>query len=71
MIAMFDFIHDLPTLLEGLRVVKSSLNKDDVFLLMGIECTDDPIDNKGPLTLFQLGISLHFCMKTALGRSGD
>ena len=56
---------------DGLEVVRKSLSKDGVFLLMDIEATDDPMDNEGPLTLFKLGMSLHFCMTTAMGQGGD
>ena len=38
---------------------------------MDIEATDDPIDNDGPLTLFKLGMSLHFCMTTAMSQGGE
>ena len=41
-----------------------------VFLLMDIEATDDPMDKSGPLTLFKLGMSLHFCMTTAMWQGG-
>lgn len=70
-VATFDLIHDLPMPGEGLEVVRKSLSKDGVFLLMDIEATDDPMDNEGPLTLFKLGMSLHFCMTTAIGQGGD
>ena len=70
-VATFDLIHDLPSPLDGLKVVKKSLNVGGVFLLMDIEATDDPMDNEGPLTLFKLGMSLHFCMTTAMWQGGD
>ena len=38
---------------------------------MDIESADDPIDNSGPLTLFKLGMSLHFCMPTAMSQRGE
>lgn len=37
---------------------------------MDIEATDEPIDNDGPLNIFKLGISPHFCMTTAMWQSG-
>lgn len=37
---------------------------------MDIEATDEPIDNDGPLNIFKLGISLHFCMTTAMWQGG-
>ena len=38
---------------------------------MDIEASDDPMDNCGPLTLFKLGMSLHFCMTTAMWQGGE
>ena len=69
-VAAFDLIHDLPDPEEGLSVIKASMKKAGIFLLMDIESTDDPIDNSGPLTLFKLGMSLHFCMTTAMSQGG-
>ena len=69
-VAAFDLIHDLPDPEEGLRVIRDSMKKDAIFLLMDIESTNDPIDNSGPLTLFKLGMSLHFCMTTAISQGG-
>ncbi len=70
-VAAFDLIHDLPDPEEGLRVIKTSMKLGGTFLLMDIEATDDPIDNDGPLTLFKLGMSLHFCMTTAMSQGGE
>ena len=70
-VAAFDLIHDLPDPEEGLRVIKSSMKSSAVFLLMDIDSTDDPMDNRGPLTLFKLGMSLHFCMTTAISQGGE
>ena len=69
--ATFDLIHDLPDPEEGLRVIRNSLKNGGTFLLMDIEATDDPMDNCGPLTLFKLGMSLHFCMTTAMWQGGE
>ena len=41
------------------------------FLLMDIKCTEDPIDNEGPMTAFKFGASLHFCMTTSLAHNGE
>ena len=60
----------LPMPRDGFEVVRKSLSKDGVFLLMDIEATDDPMDNEGPLTLFKLGMSLHFCMMWVMGTVG-
>ena len=53
-----------------LQLSKKLLKSDGVFPLMDIEATDDPIDNDGPLNVFKLGISLHFCMITAMWQGG-
>jgi 2-polyprenyl-3-methyl-5-hydroxy-6-metoxy-1,4-benzoquinol methylase len=70
-VATFDLIHDLPDPEDGIRVIRNSLKKGGTFLLMDIEATDDPMDNSGPLTLFKLGMSLHFCMTTAMWQGGE
>ena len=47
------------------------MKDDGLFLLMDIKCTDDPIDNEGPMTAFKFGASLHFRMPTSLANDGE
>ena len=47
------------------------MKDNGLFLLMDIKCTDDPIDNEGPMTAFKFGASLHFCMTTSLANDGE
>ncbi len=56
----FDLIHELPNPALGLETLKHSMAKDEMFLLMDIEATKNPVDNPGSYGVFKLGISLHF-----------
>ncbi|MSR14246.1 MAG: SAM-dependent methyltransferase [Gammaproteobacteria bacterium] len=70
-VATFDVIHDMADPRGGFRTVRQACKDDGIYLLMDIECTDDPADNIGPFAVFKLGASLHFCMTTSLGQGGE
>ena len=70
-VAAFDLIHDLPHPGEGIQAIKNAMKDNGLFLLMDIKCTEDPIDNEGPMTAFKFGASLHFCMTTSLAHDGE
>jgi SAM-dependent methyltransferase len=69
-VATFDVIHDMADPYGGVCAVRKSCKPDGVYLLMDIDCTDDPADNTGPFSVFKLGASLHFCMTTSLSQGG-
>lgn len=70
-VAAFDLIHDLPHPGEGIKAINDAMIENGMFLLMDIKCTEDPVDNEGPLTPFKFGASLHFCMTTSLANNGE
>lgn len=70
-VATFDVIHDMADPRGGLRAVRGACKDDGIYVLMDIDCTDDPADNTGPLAVFKLGASLHFCMTTSLAQGGE
>ncbi|MBQ0721521.1 MAG: methyltransferase domain-containing protein [Gammaproteobacteria bacterium] len=69
-VATFDLIHDMADPKGGLKALRQACKDDGIYVLMDVDCTDDPADNQGPLALFKLGASLHFCMTTSLGQGG-
>lgn len=71
LVATFDVIHDMADPRAGLRAVRRACKDDGIYVLMDIDCTDDPADNTGPLAVFKLGASLHFCMTTSLAQGGE
>lgn len=68
-VATFDVIHDMADPKGGIRALRQACKDDGVYVLMDIDCTDDPADNEGPLAVFKLGASLHFCMTTSWPRA--
>lgn len=69
-VATFDLIHDMADPKGGLRALRQAVKDDGIYILMDIDCTDDPADNEGPMAVFKLGASLHFCMTTSLAQGG-
>lgn len=69
-VATFDLIHDMADPKGGLKSLRQAVKEDGIYVLMDVDCTDDPIDNHGPLAVFKLGASLHFCMTTSLAQNG-
>jgi SAM-dependent methyltransferase len=70
-VATFDVIHDMADPRAGMRVARNACKDDGIFVLMDIDCTEDPADNSGPFAVFKLGASLHFCMTTSLAQGGE
>lgn len=70
-VATFDVIHDMADPRGGIRALRRAVKDDGIYVLMDIDCTDDPADNSGPLAVFKLGASLHFCMTTSLAQGGE
>ena len=69
-VATFDLIHDMADPRGGLKALRQACKDDGIYVLMDVDCTDDPADNEGPLAVFKLGASLHFCMTSSLGQGG-
>jgi 2-polyprenyl-3-methyl-5-hydroxy-6-metoxy-1,4-benzoquinol methylase len=69
-ISTFDVIHDAVDPVGLLRGIRSGLSDDGCFLLLDINCADDPLDNEGPLACLFYGFSLTYCMTTSLAHGG-
>jgi SAM-dependent methyltransferase len=69
-VSALDLIHDIADPINGMKTLRRALKDDGLFMLMDIECEEDPADNEGPLAVFKLGASLHYCMTTALAQDG-
>ncbi len=70
-VATFDVIHDMADPEAGLRVLRESVADDGVYLLMDVDCENDPADNEGPMAVFKFCASLHYCMTTAMANGGE
>jgi SAM-dependent methyltransferase len=69
-ISTFDVVHDSVdpgALVSGIR---RSLNDGGSYLMLEINCQDDPADNVGPLATVMYGFSVLYCMTTSLAHGG-
>ena len=71
LITTFDVVHDAVDpggLVNGIR---EGLKDDGAYLMLEINCADDPADNVGPLASLFYGFSIFYCMTTSLAHGGD
>jgi SAM-dependent methyltransferase len=66
----FDVIHDAVDPVGLLTGIRSGLADDGHYLLLDINCADDPVDNQGPLAALFFGFSVTYCMTTSLAHGG-
>lgn len=69
-VSTYDVVHDAVDpvgLLEGIR---RGLEDDGTYLMLEINCADDPADNVGPLAALFYGVSMIYCMTTSLAHGG-
>ena len=66
----FDVIHDAVDPVGLLKGIRSGLADDGHYLLLDINCCDDPTDNVGPLASLFYGFSVTYCMTTSLAGGG-
>ena len=69
-ISTFDVIHDAVDPVGLLKGIRSGLAEDGHYLLLDINCADDPADNEGPLAALFYGFSVTYCMTTSLANGG-
>ena len=69
-ISTFDVIHDAVDPVGLLRGIRSGLADDGHYLLLDINCADDPAENEGPLSALFYGFSVTYCMTTSLANGG-
>ena len=69
-ISTFDVIHDAVDPVGLLKGIRSGLADDGHYLLLDINCSDDPVENQGPLAALFYGFSVTYCMTTSLAHGG-
>jgi SAM-dependent methyltransferase len=70
LITAFDVLHDAADPPALLRSVHDALSPDGTFLLMEMNCADEPRENVGPVGTLMYGISMLYCMSTSLAAGG-
>ena len=69
-ISTYDVVHDAVDPVGLLKGIRSGLADDGHYLLLDINCADDPVDNQGPLAALFYGFSVTYCMTTSLAGGG-
>ena len=69
-ISIFDVVHDAVDPSALLRGIRRSLADDGRYLMLEINCADDPADNQGPIATLMYGFSVLYCMTTSLAHGG-
>jgi 2-polyprenyl-3-methyl-5-hydroxy-6-metoxy-1,4-benzoquinol methylase len=70
-ITTFDVIHDAVDPAGLLTAIRGGLADDGDYLLLDINCADDPLENVGPLAALFYGFSVTYCMTTSLAHGGE
>jgi SAM-dependent methyltransferase len=70
-ITTFDVIHDAVDPVGLLKGIREGLKEDGSYVLLDINCADDPADNEGPLATMFYGFSVFYCMTTSLAHGGE
>jgi SAM-dependent methyltransferase len=69
-ISTYDVVHDAVDPVGLLKGIRSGLADDGHYLLLDINCADDPVENQGPLAALFYGFSVGYCMTTSLANGG-
>jgi 2-polyprenyl-3-methyl-5-hydroxy-6-metoxy-1,4-benzoquinol methylase len=69
-ISTFDVVHDAVDPGALLRGIRRSLADEGTYLMLEINCADDPADNQGPIATLMYGFSVLYCMTTSLAHGG-
>jgi SAM-dependent methyltransferase len=69
-ISTFDVVHDAVDPAGLLAGIRRSLAEDGTYLLLEINCSDDPAENQGPISTLMYGFSVLYCMTTSLAHGG-
>lgn len=70
-ITTFDVIHDAVDPHGLLRSIRKALKPAGIYLLLEINCADEPAGNAGPLGAMFYGFSVYYCMTTSLAHNGE
>ena len=69
-ISTFDVVHDAADPAGLVAGIRRSLADDGSYLMLEINCADDPADNTGPVASVMYGFSVLYCMTTSLAQGG-
>jgi SAM-dependent methyltransferase len=69
-ISTFDVVHDAVDPAALVAGIRRSLTDDGTYLMLEMNCADDPAANVGPLATVFYGFSLLYCMTTSLAHGG-
>jgi SAM-dependent methyltransferase len=69
-ISTFDVVHDAADPAGLVAGIRRSLADDGSYLMLEINCADDPADNTGPVAAVMYGFSVLYCMTTSLAQGG-
>jgi hypothetical protein len=69
-ISTFDVVHDAADPAGLVAGIRRSLTDDGTYLMLEINCADDPADNQGPVASVMYGFSVLYCMTTSLAQGG-
>ncbi len=70
-VTTFDVVHDAVAPRALLRSIRDSLRKGGRYLCLDINCSDEAVDNVGPIATLLYGFSLLYCMTTSLAEGGE
>ena len=69
-ISTFDVVHDSLDPAGLVAGIRRSLDDRGTYLMLEMNCADDPADNTGPIATLLYGFSVLYCMTTSLAQGG-
>ena len=69
-VSTFDVVHDAADPDALVRAIGAALEPDGTYVLLEMNCADDPDENVGPLATLMYGVSVVYCMTTSLAHGG-
>ncbi len=69
-ISTFDVVHDSLDPAGLVAGIRRSLTDGGTYLMLEMNCADDPADNTGPIATLLYGFSVLYCMTTSLAQGG-
>jgi SAM-dependent methyltransferase len=69
-VSTFDVVHDAVDPAGLVRGIRRALNDDGTYVMLEINCADDPAENTGPIATVLYGFSVLYCMTTSLAHGG-
>jgi 2-polyprenyl-3-methyl-5-hydroxy-6-metoxy-1,4-benzoquinol methylase len=69
-VSTFDVVHDAEDPYGLVRAVREALEPDGTYVLLDMNCADDPDENLGPVATLMYGVSVVYCMTTSVAHGG-